>query len=143
MTYEYLTLPSVSLESIIFSPPSRLQVITGAGLPVAAHLNVTLLPSLTIISVLVGKSKMSGGTVTNKQNSKFRIFCEFFFYSQFRHCTNQQLNYKKRQSSKNYYYYCLFFYTHSSGFRNWKKTDGRVRKSGNSGNKMQIFRFSI
>lgn len=54
--------PSVSLDSIILSPPSRLHVMVGAGEPVAAHLNVTLLPSRTIMSVLVGKSKISGGT---------------------------------------------------------------------------------
>lgn len=37
-------------------------MIIGAGEPIAAHFNVTLLPSRTIISVLVGKSRMSGGT---------------------------------------------------------------------------------
>lgn len=46
--------PSLPPCNIIFSPPSRLHVMFGVGEPVAAHFSVTLLPSRTTISVLVG-----------------------------------------------------------------------------------------
>lgn len=46
--------PSLPPWSIIFSPPSLRQVMLGAGDPVAAHFKVTLLPSRTTMSVLVG-----------------------------------------------------------------------------------------
>lgn len=46
--------PSVPPGNLIGSPSSRRNVIDGAGEPVAEHLSVTLLPSLTTISVLVG-----------------------------------------------------------------------------------------
>jgi hypothetical protein len=52
---------------MIFSPLSRRHVMVGAGDPVAAHLNVTLLFSRTIISVLVGKSKISGETKLERE----------------------------------------------------------------------------
>lgn len=55
--------PSWPFPSGISSPPSRLQLILGVGFPAAAHLRVTLLPSLTTMSALVGLSKISGGTV--------------------------------------------------------------------------------
>lgn len=60
-------------------------MIIGAGEPVAAHLSVTLLPSRTIISVLVGKSRMSGGT-ENVVDVKRKIRN----VKEFRHCINQQ-----------------------------------------------------
>lgn len=47
-------LPSCPPGKGIGSPLSRLQVIVGVGDPVAAHFNVTLLPSRITISVLVG-----------------------------------------------------------------------------------------
>lgn len=47
-------LPSRCPVMAIGSPPSRLQIMFGCGEPRAAHLSVTLLPSLTTISVLVG-----------------------------------------------------------------------------------------
>lgn len=47
-------LPSRCPVMAIDSPFSRLQVIFGCGEPRAAHFSVTLLPSLTTISVLVG-----------------------------------------------------------------------------------------
>lgn len=43
---------------------SRRHVTFGFGVPVAAHRNVTLLPSRTSISVLVESSRISGGTET-------------------------------------------------------------------------------
>lgn len=49
-----LNSPSMPLWSAIFSLPSRRHVMFGWGEPVAAHLSVTLLPSLTTMSVLVG-----------------------------------------------------------------------------------------
>ena len=55
------------------SLPSLRQDITGIGDPDAAHFNVTLLPSLTIMSVLVGSSNIFGGTVGNN----YRIFIAF------------------------------------------------------------------
>lgn len=47
-------LPSTPPGRLIGSPPSRRHVMVGAGEPVATHLSVTLLPSVTTISVLVG-----------------------------------------------------------------------------------------
>lgn len=58
--------PSLPPCSIIFSPLSLFQVMFGVGEPVAAHFRVTLLPSLTTISVLVGQSRMSGGTANQR-----------------------------------------------------------------------------
>lgn len=46
--------PSLPPSSIILSPLSLRQVMLGAGEPVAAHFSVTLLPSRTTMSVLVG-----------------------------------------------------------------------------------------
>ncbi|CAB0008085.1 unnamed protein product, partial [Nesidiocoris tenuis] len=43
-------------------PASLLHVIFGAGDPEAEQVNVTFAPSLTIMSVLVPTSTMSGGT---------------------------------------------------------------------------------
>lgn len=37
----------------------------GGGEPLAAHFKVTFIPSCTTISVLVEKSRMSGGTTTS------------------------------------------------------------------------------
>lgn len=47
-------IPSCQLERMMVPPASRRHVTVGSGLPVAAQRKVTLLPSLTIISVLVG-----------------------------------------------------------------------------------------
>lgn len=46
--------PWCQFDSVIIPPASRRQVTVGSGVPVAAHRIVTLLPSLTTISVLVG-----------------------------------------------------------------------------------------
>lgn len=46
--------PSLPPGNLIGSPSSRRNVIVGGGEPVAEHFRVTLLPSLTTISVLVG-----------------------------------------------------------------------------------------
>ena len=53
LIYILIIIPSW-VPRVINSPDSRLQVMLGAGEPVAAHRKVTLLPSLTTISVLVG-----------------------------------------------------------------------------------------
>lgn len=47
-------LPSSPLANSMGTPLSRRHVIVGSGEPVAAHLSVTLLPSRTTMSVLVG-----------------------------------------------------------------------------------------
>lgn len=49
-----IDLPSMLPGSLIVSPSSRRNVIVGGGEPVAEHFNVTLLPSFTTMSVLVG-----------------------------------------------------------------------------------------
>lgn len=75
MMYSYIShLPSWPSIKLIASPFSRRQVIVGVGEPVAAHLSVTLFASVTTISVLVGKSRISGGT---NQIRKIRV--GFFF----------------------------------------------------------------
>lgn len=51
-THEFNSLPSMPPGNLIGSPSSRRNVMDGGGEPVAEHLNVTLLPSLTTISVL-------------------------------------------------------------------------------------------
>lgn len=81
--------PSVSFGSIILSPCSRFHVIMGAGDPVAAHFNVTLLPSRTIMSVLVGKSRMSGGTESRSRKK----------LEKFHRCINQQSIYRRRRET--------------------------------------------
>lgn len=58
----HIVLPSLPSIKLIASPFSRRHVIVGVGEPVAAHFNVTLFASVTTISVLVGKSRISGGT---------------------------------------------------------------------------------
>lgn len=52
--FESAGLPSSPLASSMGTPLSRRHVIVGSGEPVAAHLSVTLLPSRTTMSVLVG-----------------------------------------------------------------------------------------
>lgn len=52
LTHEFNSLPSMPPGNLIGSPSSRRNVMDGGGDPVAEHLNVTLLPSLTTISVL-------------------------------------------------------------------------------------------
>lgn len=46
----------------IFCPSSRRQTMRGVGLPVAVQVNVTLSPSLTVTSLVLLSSTISGGT---------------------------------------------------------------------------------
>ncbi|KAK1134531.1 hypothetical protein K0M31_007313 [Melipona bicolor] len=56
--------PSWEFDCAMVPPISRRHVTFGLGVPVAAHRNVTLLPSCTSMSVLVESSRISGGTET-------------------------------------------------------------------------------
>lgn len=46
----------------ISSPSSRRHITQGSGYPFALHINVTFVPSLTTISLLVNDSMITGGT---------------------------------------------------------------------------------
>lgn len=54
-----INLPSMPPGNLIGSPSSRRNVIVGGGEPVAEHLNVTLLPSFTTMSLLLEEIEFS------------------------------------------------------------------------------------
>ena len=72
---------AVGRKTTIFWPSSRRQTILGAGLPVAVHVSVTLSPSLTVTSLVLRSSTMSGGTWTWMQPSCFFIIAVLIFDS--------------------------------------------------------------
>lgn len=65
-------IPSCELGWMV-PPTSRRHMTFGFGVPVAAHRNVTSLPSRTSISVLVESSRISGGTETMTTLQRQRV----------------------------------------------------------------------
>ena len=77
----FLGVPSLWPNTAIGSPDSRLHVIVGVGDPLAAHFNVTLLPSLTTISLLVRDSMITGGTITQNNIYNTKKLCKLLKYA--------------------------------------------------------------
>ena len=58
----------------ISSPSSRLHITYGSGKPLALHVNVTFVPSLTTISLLVIDSTITGGTRNSNETTLFKCW---------------------------------------------------------------------